>query len=178
MPEATSNGNGPTGNPESAGAEAARRIEAGEDPEQVLRDQARRSGEDLQHMLRDQAERSGEQGRQTASRWLQDVTDALAEAGSKLQADGHEVTAFCIHSATDQIDRLGGYVEGRSVGDLAEDYADFARDRPLAAAGLAFAAGFGLVALLQARQPVARRAHDYEARRGDGGESEGSRAER
>jgi hypothetical protein len=118
------------------------------------------NAEDVREMLRTQAERGGEEGRQALARWFRDVTVALADAGTQLQTDGHAVTALAAHTAAGRLGQAGRFVEGKSMAEIADGYADFARRRPGVAIGLAFAAGFGAAALLQARQPMMRYAED------------------
>jgi hypothetical protein len=118
------------------------------------------SAEQVREMLRTQAERGGEEGRQAVARWMRDVTVALADAGTQLQTDGHAVTALAAHTAAGRLAHVGRFVEGKSLAEIADGYADFARRRPGVAIGLAFVAGFGAAALLQARRPLMQAAEE------------------
>jgi hypothetical protein len=113
----------------------------------------------LTGLVRGQIEATGEQGRRAVSTWLRDVTMALADAGTQLETDGHAVTALCANTAAARLGELGSFVEARSLNDLADEYADFAGRRPYFALGLAFAAGLGAAALLQARDYLPRDPH-------------------
>ncbi len=105
----------------------------------------------LRDLVREQVEAGSERGRQVVCTWLRDVKLALSDAGTQLETDGHAVTALCARTAAARLGDLSGYVDSHSLGDLAEGYASLADRRPLAAIGLAFAAGLGTAALLQAR---------------------------
>lgn len=105
----------------------------------------------LRELVREQVEAGGERGRRAVSTWLRDVRLALSDAGTQLETDGHAVTALCARTAAARLGDLSGYVDSHSLGDLADGYAGLADRRPLAAIGLAFAAGLGTAALLQAR---------------------------
>jgi len=99
----------------------------------------------LASTIDDRTTQVGSQARQLA--------DALRSSGSQLQTEGDSSTrqvAGLTNAAADRVDRLGGYLQGRSGDDLVRDAEEFARRRPWIVGALGLAAGLAASRFLKA----------------------------
>jgi ElaB/YqjD/DUF883 family membrane-anchored ribosome-binding protein len=79
------------------------------------------------------------------------MAQALRRSGEQLSNEGNgQQVAGLAEGVADQIERLGGYLEQASGGELVRDVEDFARRRPWMIAGMGLVAGLAASRFLKA----------------------------
>ena len=79
------------------------------------------------------------------------MAQALRRSGEQLSREGDDQQmAGLVEGAADRIERLGGYLERTSGGELVRDVEDFARRRPWTIAGIGLVTGLAASRFLKA----------------------------
>ena len=77
-----------------------------------------------------------------ASTGIENVAQAIRQAGQQLQQQGPAPIADYANTAADQAERMSQYLSSKDVGELQADAAQFARSQPVVFLAGAFALGF------------------------------------
>jgi ElaB/YqjD/DUF883 family membrane-anchored ribosome-binding protein len=105
-------------------------------------EQVQEKAQDVQqqasHRLRQQVdERSTQVGEQATA-----LAGALRRAGEQLEQDGDDQPARLVRQASQQLERVGGYLRDSDADQILGRVEDFARSRPWVAGGIGALAGF------------------------------------
>jgi ElaB/YqjD/DUF883 family membrane-anchored ribosome-binding protein len=144
-----------------------------------LAEQAKSQLGDVAATAQDKAGELGQQGKSKLASTIDERTNqvgsqakqlakALRSSGSQLQMQGDSDTrqvAGLTNAAAERVDRLGGYLQGRSGDDLVRDAEEFARRRPWIVGAIGLAAGLAASRFLKASSE--RRYGSYQRLRGD-----------
>jgi hypothetical protein len=151
-----------------AGFDATTGIGTTTDTGSTYRDNARRDGaSSVAHLKQEARERAGEvvgRARERASSGIEDtmvraaselgtVANALRQCGSDMNGNENAMLAPYIERVADQVDRISGFLESRSVNDLARDVQSFARRNPAVFLGACFAGGVLAARFLRSSRP-------------------------
>jgi hypothetical protein len=123
---------------------------------QSLREEAKGLGTAVRNKLAD----SMESGKETLADSLNDFTAAIRKAGDELDGRDQRSVAGLVHSAADGLDEAIETVRTRSVEDLGQSIASFARQQPAAFIIGALIAGVALGRFVRASGPQ-QEAADY-----------------
>lgn len=131
-----------------AGTDPTRGIEPGGSPARSLDDQASELGRDAQRgaeRIADDvqawASNRARREKQEAATTLSRVADRLQESGHQLRTDHEDLAGEYIEKAARQLERAADYVRTKSLDEAVQELEDFARRRPAAFVGSAFAIG-------------------------------------
>jgi ElaB/YqjD/DUF883 family membrane-anchored ribosome-binding protein len=131
-----------------AGTDPTRGTEPGGSPARPLNDQAAELGRDAQRgaeRLADDVQAwAGNRARrekQEAATTLSRVADRLQASGHQLRTDHEDLAGEYIEKAARQLERAAEYVRTTSLDEAVQELEDFARRRPAAFVGSAFAIG-------------------------------------
>jgi ElaB/YqjD/DUF883 family membrane-anchored ribosome-binding protein len=131
-----------------AGSDPARGFEPDGSPARSLNEQAAELGreaqrgaerlaDDVQAWAGNRARREKQEAATTLSR----VADRLQESGHQLRTDHEDLAGEYIEKAARQLERAAEYVRTTSLDEAVEELEDYARRRPAAFVGSAFAIG-------------------------------------
>ena len=108
----------------------------------------RSSGNEAYEQARAEAERVAAERRDGVASYARDLADAFDGASNTLHERGRDTAARVARRAAEELDALGGRVEGQNVSDLLHNVESFARRRPGLFLGGAFLLSFALVRYL------------------------------
>lgn len=145
----TTPGAGQGGGTDRPGAAAGEARDALREDARRLSDEARTRAENLSHEARDRAETA----RQGAGEEVGHTSEALSRAADELEPGS--VSAQLLRQASDGLAEIARTVQGRDLGDMAGEVADFGRRNPVAFLGAAALAGFAIGRFATARAPHA-----------------------
>lgn len=111
-------------------------------------DQIQTASEEAYRSVKTEAERLASQRRDGMAGYAFDLSDAIESASATLEERGRHTAAQFARRAAEEIDSLGGRVQGQDVGSLLHRVEDFAKERPALFLGGAFLLSFALIRYL------------------------------
>ncbi len=131
------------------------------------REMLKHGGQEAVEQARSSIYSAAEEQKHRAADAIKGVARSLHEMARNLASEEQELPARYTDMAAEQIERLAGSLDQRSVGELMGDVETFARRQPMVFIGGAFAAGFLMSRFLKSRDETARRS--YAGQRAYGG---------
>jgi hypothetical protein len=144
-------------------------VEKGKETAQAGLEQAKETADQARGMVSQQLD----QRSKVAGDGALGLADAARRIASELRGEGQEETARLTEAAADRAERLGGYLRRTEGDQFLRDIEDFARRRPMLAAGAAFV--IGLAASRFVKASAERRAMSGDRHEPDGRSTRGER---
>jgi hypothetical protein len=130
----------------AAATEAKERAGAGA---RQVKEDARRKGEEL----RREAEETADRWTERMGSRVDHVAHALRAASESLESEGEGELAGMVEDAAEQVDRMGGYLEGEEPSSMMSDLRSLGRRNPGAFLGGALLAGLAAGRFLRSSEP-------------------------
>lgn len=132
------------------GESSAATQHSGADGNQERFSKVREQATKLRGQATDRARTAAEQGKTRATETLDGLAQAVHQAAGSLEQQVNPQIAQYAHRAADALDSFSASLRNKSVDELVDDAAQFARRSPAVAIGAAVALGFALSRFLKA----------------------------
>ncbi len=123
----------------------------------AMAERARDRAGDAADSAKGKAESTISRQKDMAAGQLDSISSALRQTSGSLRGNDQDAIAGFVEDAASQVDRLSGYLQNRSVGDLLSEVQRFARREPALFLGGAFLIGIAGSRFMKASE---RHSHD------------------